>query len=76
MADTNQKITVNGVQHALNDLGAEAKKQLLNLRVTDQEIARLQAQLAIAQTARAAYASALRAALPQAATQPPAATKA
>ena len=70
MANANQKITVDGVQYALNDLSAEAEKQLMNLRVTDQEIARLQAQQAIAQTARAAYASALRAALPQAAALP------
>ena len=71
-----QKIKIDGVEYALNELTDQARNQLLNLRTTDQEIARLQAQLAIAQTARAAYASALRAALPQAATQPPAATKA
>lgn len=71
-----QKIKIDGVEYALNEFNEQARNQLLNLRTTDQEIARLQAQLAIAQTARAAYASALRAALPQAATQPPAATKA
>lgn len=75
MANT-QKIKIDGVEYALNELTDQARNQLLNLRAADQEIARLQAQLAIAQTARAAYASALRAALPQAATQPPAATKA
>jgi hypothetical protein len=75
MANT-QKIKIDGVEYALNEFNEQARNQLLNLRTTDQEIARLQAQLAIAQTARAAYASALRAALPQAATQPPAATKA
>ena len=75
MANT-QKIEIDGVEYALNEFNEQARNQLLNLRTTDQEIARLQAQLAIAQTARAAYASALRAALPQAATQPPAATKA
>ena len=64
MANT-QKIKVNGVEHAYDDLSDEAKGQLTNLAVTDQEIARLQAQLAIAQTARAAYARALGAALPQ-----------
>ena len=37
------------------------------LIMTDQEIARLQTQLAIAQTARAAYAQALTAQLPAAA---------
>ena len=71
-----QKIKIDGVEYALNEFNEQARNQLLNLRTTDQEIARLQAQLAIAQTARAAYASALRAALPQAATQPPAATTA
>lgn len=75
MANT-QKIKIDGVEYALNEFNEQARNQLLNLRTTDQEIARLQAQLAIAQTARAAYASALRAALPQAAAQPPAATKA
>ena len=65
MANTNQKITIDGVEYALNDLSNDAKSQLMNLRVTDQEIARLQTQLAIAQTARAAYARALSAALPQ-----------
>ena len=75
MANT-QKIEIDGVEYALNEFNEQARNQLLNLRTTDQEIARLQAQLAIAQTARAAYASALRAALPQAATQPPAATQA
>ena len=75
MANT-QKIKIDGVEYALNEFNEQARNQLLNLRTTDQEIARLQAQLAIAQTARAAHASALRAALPQAATQPPAATKA
>ena len=75
MANT-QKIKIDGVEYALNEFNEQARNQLLNLRTTDQEIARLQAQLASAHTARAAYASALRAALPQAATQPPAATKA
>ena len=65
MANTNQKITIDGVEYALNDLSNDAKNQLMNLRVTDQEIARLQTQLAIAQTARTAYAHALSAALPQ-----------
>lgn len=62
---TTQKIKVNGVEHAYDDLSDEAKGQLNNMAVTDQEIARLQTQLAIAQTARAAYARALGTALPQ-----------
>lgn len=60
-----QKIKIDGVEHNLADLSEEAKGQLTNLRVTDQEIARLQAQLAIAQTARQAYANAMKDALKQ-----------
>ena len=37
----------------------------MNLRVVDQEIARLQTQLAITQAARSVYASALAKELPQ-----------
>ena len=59
-----QTVTINDVPYNLDDLSKEAKDQLLNLRVTDQEIERLKQQLAIAQTARIAYAKALEAALP------------
>ena len=44
---------------------AEAKAQLNMLAATDQEIARLNIQLAIAQTARIGYSNALNAALPK-----------
>ena len=60
-----QKIKIDDVEYAFDDLSNEAKGQLTNLRVTDQEIARLQTQLAIAQTARAAYAHAMKDALKQ-----------
>ncbi len=56
-------ITIDGNNYALDELSAHAQAQIVNLRVTDQEIARLQTQLAIAQTARAAYAQALAAEL-------------
>ena len=62
-------ITIDGKQFALDDLSAAARSQIVNLRVTDQEIARLQTQLAIAQTARAAYAQALSAELQSGAPQ-------
>lgn len=52
-------ITIDGMEYILDDLSANARAQIVNLRITDQEIARLQTQLAIAQTARAAYARAL-----------------
>ena len=40
-------ITIDGNDYALDDLSANARSQIVNLRVTDQEIARLQTQLAI-----------------------------
>jgi hypothetical protein len=52
-------ITINGKAYALDDLTKDAKSQVINLRVVDQEIARLEALLAITKTARAAYAKAL-----------------
>lgn len=62
-------ITIDGVQYDLDSLNDMAKQQLINLQVTDGEIARLQTQLAIANTARTAYATALKAALPHAEAQ-------
>ena len=70
MADTDtqagQTVTIDGTEYNLADLSENARSQVTNLRVTDQEIARLQQQLAIAQTARTAYARALSAELPKA----------
>jgi len=64
--DEPQTLTIDGTDYNLADLSDEAKSQVTNLRVTDQEIARLQQQLAIFQTARTAYAQALKAELPEA----------
>lgn len=52
-------VTIDGKEYVLDDLTANARTQIVNLRLTEQEIARLRIQLAIAQTARAAYARAL-----------------
>ena len=59
-----QTITIDGKDYAQDELSDAARAQLTNLRVVDQEIARLQQQQAIAQTARNAYANALKAELP------------
>jgi hypothetical protein len=58
-------ITIDGQQYDVSTLSENARSQIANLRITDQEIQRLQQQLAIAQTARAAYARALEAELPK-----------
>ena len=56
-------ITIDNKEYDTDHLSNEAKSQLANVQLTDQEIQRLQVLLAIAQTARNAYAQALSAAL-------------
>ncbi|WP_299315935.1 DUF6447 family protein [uncultured Halomonas sp.] len=53
-------VTIDGQEYNLDQLSEKAQKQLVNLRITDEEIQRLNHQLAIAQTARFAYANALK----------------
>lgn len=58
-----QTITIDGKSYAVADLTDAAKAQIQNLAAVDKEIAQLNTQLAIAQTARASYGSALKAEL-------------
>ncbi len=57
---TEKTITIDGREHELSSLSEHARAQVTNLRVTDAEIERLKAHLAIFQTARTAYAKALK----------------
>ena len=57
-------IKIDNKEYDTDQMSDEAKNQLANVQLTDQEIQRLQVRLAIAQTARNAYAQALNAALP------------
>ena len=57
-------IKIDDKEYDLDALSDEAKVQVANLQVTDGEIQRLNIQLAIAQTARIAYANALNVELP------------
>ena len=57
-------ITIDNTEYDLDSLSVEAKSQLQMLQITEQEIIRLNMQLAITQTARNAYAKALKEALP------------
>jgi hypothetical protein len=57
-------ITIDNHSYDLSTLSDEAKAQLQSLQFCDSELARLQAQASIIQTARMAYAKALQAALP------------
>ena len=58
------KLTIDGTEYVLSQLSDEARNQIANLQATDKEIARIKQTLAITQTARAAYAAALKKALP------------
>ena len=57
-------INIDNVEYDTDNLSDEAKQHLQMLQITEAEIGRLNAQLAIVQTARIAYANALKAALP------------
>jgi hypothetical protein len=57
-------VTIDGQSYELSSLSEEARAQLMSLQFVEQEITRLQLQMAALQTARNAYASALKAHLP------------
>lgn len=54
-----ESITIDGMSYATAQLPDEARSQIANVQATDAEIARIQLQLAIAQTARNAYSNVL-----------------
>ena len=60
-----QTIKIDEKEYVIESLTEEAKAQIISMRIADQEIATLQQKLAIAQTARNAYAVALREELPE-----------
>lgn len=60
-----ETITIDGVAYDAQTFSPEARARLISLQLTDQKIAELQAQMAIYQTARMAYARALQELLPQ-----------
>ena len=53
-------ITIDGKEYSSDDLSENAKQQLASLQYAKNEIQRLQAQLAICQTAAASYSQALK----------------
>lgn len=60
-----QTVTVNDKVYKLSELSEECKKQIVNINTVDGELRRLQAQVAIHQTARNTYQRALVDALPK-----------
>ena len=69
-------ITIDDITYAEGDLSNEAREELGSMQVCDQRIAALQTDLKITQTARNAYAIALKNLLPIAAAPKAAAPKA
>jgi len=59
-------ITIDDIAYAEGDLSDEAKNELASMQICDQRIAMLETDLRIAQTARNAYANALKVLLPKA----------
>jgi|JTFN01.1.fsa_nt_gb hypothetical protein len=62
MTDT---ITIDNKTYDLNTLSEAAKASLISLQTVDRKIADAQQEVAILQTARNAYAQALKAQLPE-----------
>jgi hypothetical protein len=67
-------VTIDGQSYELSSLSDDAKAQLVSLQFVEQELARLQLQMAALQTARNAYAGALKAQLPAASEKIPLST--
>ncbi len=57
-------LTHNGKTYNVSELPESTQKQLMNVKIAESEIRRLQMQLAIAQTAHSAYQQALIELLP------------
>ena len=51
-------ITIDGKEYEIEDFNDNARAQLASMQLADQKIAQLQSEIAMAQTARNAYAQA------------------
>jgi len=60
-----QFVTIDGKSYSLDQLSETAKQQLASIRMADLELSRLQAQTALAQTARNVYVQVLKAEIAQ-----------
>jgi hypothetical protein len=52
-------VTLNGKSYLVSELSAEAQTQFMNVKIAENELNRLQVQLAITETAKRAYEQAL-----------------
>ncbi|MCU6496678.1 DUF6447 family protein [Rugamonas sp. A1-17] len=63
--DEELEVTVHGFSYKVSELSEEAQLQVSNLQFVDAQMAQLNAQLAVYQTARNAYEAALQQLLPR-----------
>ncbi|GAB2851324.1 hypothetical protein GCM10027277_19500 [Pseudoduganella ginsengisoli] len=63
--DEQEEVTIDGVSYRVDELSEEARTQVTNIKFVDNEIATLNARLAVYATARKAYENALRLAMPR-----------
>lgn len=59
------KVTIDGKEYDSDKLSEEARNNILNVQYCEKRMKELQRELAMAQTARNAYANALKGALPK-----------
>lgn len=64
--DDEIEVTVDGISYKLDDLSEEAREQVASIQFVDAQMAELNAKLAVYQTARNAYQSALQQLVPRA----------
>lgn len=57
------KVSIDGVEYDTEIMSQESRQQLEMLALTEQKVRQLQAEVAMMQTARQAYANALKASL-------------
>ena len=58
--ESNQKVTIDGIEYRLDDLNQNAKDQLLNIQFVDAQVQQLNNELAVSDTARIGYTNALK----------------
>ena len=63
--DEELEVTVHGFSYKISELSEEAQGQVANLQFVDAQMAQLNSQLAVYQTARNAYEAALQLLLPR-----------
>ena len=59
------KVTIDGKEYDTDALSDEAKNNIQNVQYCEKKMGELRRELALAQTARNAYAQALKSALPK-----------